>query len=118
MLINWVTDKIINRIVAFQARNRDETVQMIDAVVRWNANNHNRRITISLELEKPRRENLILALHVDVIFVGKDFGRPFGWTKESTVREIAKCAKNTWVSIESPSFYWPVNVILTFVQQR
>lgn len=81
-----------------QARNRVETSQMIDTVAQWNANHTDGKITISLDLEKPLRENLILAKHADVIFVGKDFGTPFGWTKETTVHEIAKCTKHTYVS--------------------
>lgn len=69
---------------------------MIDMIVRWNNTvETNGKITISIEFEKPLRENLVLAPHADVLFVGKDFASHFGWSKESAVHEIAKFAKQS-----------------------
>lgn len=65
---------------------------MIDLIVQWNKTNN--KIMVSVEFEKPLKENLILAEHADVIFVGKDFASHFGYTKESAVYEIQKYANN------------------------
>lgn len=72
---------------------------MIDSIVQWNAVESNHKITISLELEKPVQENLCLTKNADIIFVGKDFCHPFGWTKETAVNKIALSSKKTWVVI-------------------
>lgn len=78
-----------------QARNREETLKMINSIDQWNSTPTNQQITISVEFEKPIQENLQLAAKADVVFVGKDFAIHLGYTKESVVYEAAKWAKPT-----------------------
>lgn len=66
---------------------------MINLVQQWNATKH--KITISVEFESPIKENLVLAEYADVIFVGKEFANYFGYTKESVLYAIQKCAHKT-----------------------
>ncbi|XP_058116396.1 ketohexokinase-like [Anopheles ziemanni] len=59
-------------------RNTAEIMEMIHAINRWNENGHS-KITISVELEKPRSSNLdLLKQGIDYVFVGKDFARFLG----------------------------------------
>uniref|UniRef100_A0A182N525 Carbohydrate kinase PfkB domain-containing protein n=1 Tax=Anopheles dirus TaxID=7168 RepID=A0A182N525_9DIPT len=62
-------------------RNTAAIVQMIQAIRSWNDHLDSResRVSISVELEKPRRSNLDLLVDgIDVVFVGKDFARYLG----------------------------------------
>lgn len=68
---------------------------MIEFIVNWNSASVNHQITISVEFEKPVRENLILASHANFVFIGKDFASYFGYTKEAIVYEVAKHVKST-----------------------
>lgn len=68
---------------------------MINSIAEWNSISTNHQITISVEFEKPVHENLQLANHADVVFVGKEFASHFGYTKESVVFEVAKWTKET-----------------------
>ncbi|XP_058055865.1 ketohexokinase-like [Anopheles bellator] len=60
-------------------RNTTAIVRMIERIDHWNkaiVDGHTPKITISVELEKPRASNLdLLVAGIDYVFVGKDFGR-------------------------------------------
>lgn len=58
---------------------------MIQEIKNWNDSvGVTERITISVDLEKPRNSNLLLIPNVDFIFLGKDFARFLGFTSSKT----------------------------------
>lgn len=49
---------------------------MIASIKEWNdRSEEEKKIVISVDLEKPRDSNLLLVPNVDIIFLGKDFAR-------------------------------------------
>uniref|UniRef100_A0A182VWP4 Carbohydrate kinase PfkB domain-containing protein n=1 Tax=Anopheles minimus TaxID=112268 RepID=A0A182VWP4_9DIPT len=76
-------------------RNTPAIVQMIQCIGCWNLDpeNHNSKVTISVEMEKPRHSNLDLLVDgVDVVFVGKDFARFLG---HMSARETVEALKQS-----------------------
>uniref|UniRef100_A0A182M0Q3 Ketohexokinase n=1 Tax=Anopheles culicifacies TaxID=139723 RepID=A0A182M0Q3_9DIPT len=76
-------------------RNTAAIVQMIQRIHCWNLdpNNHSCKVTISVEMEKPRHSNLDLLVDgVDVVFVGKDFARFVG---HKSARETVQALKES-----------------------
>ncbi|XP_032878262.1 ketohexokinase isoform X4 [Amblyraja radiata] len=70
--------------IHWEGRNASEQVAMIQQVVQYNANvSAEQRITISVEIEKTREELYQLFGHGDVVFVGKDVARHFGFNSAS-----------------------------------
>ncbi|XP_055493308.1 ketohexokinase isoform X2 [Leucoraja erinacea] len=70
--------------IHWEGRNGSEQVAMIQQVVQYNANvSVEQRITISVEIEKPREELYQLFGHGDVVFVSKDVARHFGFNSAS-----------------------------------
>lgn len=67
--------------IHFEGRNCLETKRMLHQIRNHNGTkrNSNRRITISLELEKIDKSLLVLAVWVDVLFIGKDMAEHMGW---------------------------------------
>ncbi|XP_045931846.1 ketohexokinase isoform X2 [Micropterus dolomieu] len=66
--------------IHWEGRNADEQVKMIQQVVTYNSTlPQQRRITVSVELEKARDALYQLFPHGDVVFVSKDFARHFGF---------------------------------------
>lgn len=80
----------------FKARNHEETMKMINLIVLWNKIETKPDIKISVEFERPSANNLILAEHADVIFVGKEFASHYGYTKDSAVVELREYAKKRY----------------------
>lgn len=76
-----------------QARNHEETIKMINLIILWNKIDSKPNITISVEFERPSDDNLILAEHADVIFIGKEFASHYGYTKKTAVYEMKKHTK-------------------------
>lgn len=73
---------------------------MIASIKEWNdRSEEEKKIVISVDLEKPRDSNLLLVPNVDIIFLGKDFARfrgfnsaleaVHGFRKEFTGRLVA-----------------------------
>ncbi|XP_058826107.1 ketohexokinase-like [Topomyia yanbarensis] len=61
-------------------RSSGEIAKMIKRIKMWNETRKvTERITISIELEKPRESNLLLIPNVNVIFLGKDFASFMGF---------------------------------------
>uniref|UniRef100_A0A8D8EWK4 Ketohexokinase n=1 Tax=Culex pipiens TaxID=7175 RepID=A0A8D8EWK4_CULPI len=57
-------------------RSASEIAKMIASITEWNERSEDeKKIVISVDLEKPRDSNLLLVPNVDVIFLGKDFAR-------------------------------------------
>uniref|UniRef100_A0AAG5D5D6 Carbohydrate kinase PfkB domain-containing protein n=1 Tax=Anopheles atroparvus TaxID=41427 RepID=A0AAG5D5D6_ANOAO len=76
-------------------RNTAEIVQMIRSIDRWNKLPETgcSRITVSVELEKPRSSNLdLLTDGIDYVFVGKDFARFLG---HESAHAIARALKES-----------------------
>lgn len=65
---------------------------MIKRIKAWNdESDASHRITISVDLEKPRDSNLLLIANVEVIFLGKDFARFLGFnTSQEAVYGLKK----------------------------
>lgn len=68
-------------------------MKMINLIVLWNKIETKPDIKISVEFERPSPNNLILAEHADVIFIGKEFASHYGYTKDSAVHELREYAK-------------------------
>ncbi|XP_058449872.1 ketohexokinase-like isoform X2 [Malaya genurostris] len=65
-------------------RSVDEIAKMIDTIKQWNKTRESPdRITVSVDLEKPRDSNSQLIPNVDIIFLGKDFARFLGYNTPS-----------------------------------
>uniref|UniRef100_A0A182T524 PfkB domain-containing protein n=1 Tax=Anopheles maculatus TaxID=74869 RepID=A0A182T524_9DIPT len=68
---------------------------MINCIRGWNndPDNHRSKVTVSIEMEKPRRSNLDLLVDgVDVVFVGKDFARFLG---HGSARDVIDALKRS-----------------------
>ncbi|KAI1895855.1 hypothetical protein AGOR_G00111060 [Albula goreensis] len=66
--------------IHWEGRNAEEQVKMIQRVVQYNGEQpEERRITISVEIEKTREPLYQLFPHGDVVFVSKDVARHFGF---------------------------------------
>uniref|UniRef100_H2ZGS7 Carbohydrate kinase PfkB domain-containing protein n=1 Tax=Ciona savignyi TaxID=51511 RepID=H2ZGS7_CIOSA len=60
--------------IHFEGRNITEVLKMVERVVLYNSDDRHETITISVELEKPRRANSIeLLTHADLAVVSQDF---------------------------------------------
>ncbi|KAI8123398.1 hypothetical protein FF38_11135 [Lucilia cuprina] len=97
--------------IHFEGRNVDETKQMIDMIRKHNEKHKEKRIKISIELEKLNKDLYILAMRSDVVFVGKDIAHHMGW---STAKEaVCNSQKiiNDLKSIE-PEENWPLQQII------
>uniref|UniRef100_H2YDN8 Carbohydrate kinase PfkB domain-containing protein n=1 Tax=Ciona savignyi TaxID=51511 RepID=H2YDN8_CIOSA len=82
--------------IHFEGRNITEVTQMIDKVVMYNSNERHERITISVELEKPRRANSVLLLpHADLVVVSQDFAEFNGMSSavEAVHHYMRSCKK-------------------------
>ncbi|XP_035897860.1 ketohexokinase-like isoform X2 [Anopheles stephensi] len=77
-------------------RNTPAIVAMINSIRSWNNlpdNHHRSKVTVSIEMEKPRRSNLDLLVDgVDVVFVGKDFARFLG---HASARDAVQALKDS-----------------------
>ncbi|XP_050072122.1 ketohexokinase-like [Anopheles maculipalpis] len=72
-------------------RNTLAIVEMIDCIRSWNK--HHAKVIVSIEMEKPRHSNLDLLVDgVDVVFVGKDFGRFLG---HESARDVIQALKQS-----------------------
>ncbi|XP_061542924.1 ketohexokinase [Phycodurus eques] len=66
--------------IHWEARDPDEQLKMMGRVARYNAAlPRQQKITISVEIEKPREELYRLFSHADVVFVSKDVARQLGF---------------------------------------
>lgn len=65
---------------------------MIASIKEWNDRSEDeKKIVISVDLEKPRDSNLLLVANVDVIFLGKDFARFRGFNSaQEAVHDFRK----------------------------
>ncbi|XP_037108481.1 ketohexokinase isoform X4 [Syngnathus acus] len=67
--------------IHWEGRNAEQQLKMMAAVVRHNAAlPRHLRITVSVEIEKPREKLYQLFPHADVVFVSKDVARHLGFT--------------------------------------
>jgi ketohexokinase len=67
--------------IHFEARNPDEVGQMMRRIRSYNADKPDQaKIKVSLDLEKPKQDNLRLTLveYSDYVFLGKDFAQQLG----------------------------------------
>nr|XP_057911059.1 ketohexokinase isoform X2 [Doryrhamphus excisus] len=78
--------------IHWEGRNADEQVKMIERVARYNATlPPQQRITVSVEIEKPREPLYQLFAYGDVVFVSKDVARHFGFQTPSSALEGLRC---------------------------
>uniref|UniRef100_A0A1A9VET3 PfkB domain-containing protein n=1 Tax=Glossina austeni TaxID=7395 RepID=A0A1A9VET3_GLOAU len=64
--------------IHFEGRDPLETTPMINMIRQYNKENAE-HITISVELAKPTRDILTLAMRADLVFVGRQFASHIGW---------------------------------------
>nr|XP_002123654.1 ketohexokinase isoform X1 [Ciona intestinalis]XP_026696254.1 ketohexokinase isoform X1 [Ciona intestinalis] len=86
--------------IHFEGRNIEEVVKMIDRVVKYNDDNCHSKITISVELEKPRRANSCLLLpHADLAVISQDYAEFNGQSSAIDAVDYyrAKCKKGASV---------------------
>ncbi|XP_054640771.1 ketohexokinase isoform X5 [Dunckerocampus dactyliophorus] len=79
--------------IHWEGRNADEQLKMIQRVARYNSTlpQQQQRITISVEIEKPREPLYQLFAHGDVVFVSKDVARHFGFQTPLSALEGLRC---------------------------
>lgn len=81
-----------------QARNAAETKEMINSILKWNSEQPDQRITISVELENRTEKNLPLVQDADYVFLSKEFADLMGWTsKETAIHNLRKYVKKEYV---------------------
>lgn len=90
------------RWIHFEGRKNEEAiVQMIDKIEEFNATQScNEKISVSLELEKPRESHLLLLNKADVVFISKEFARFRGFSSSAeAVKSIYNKVKSGAVLI-------------------
>ncbi|KAM9859638.1 ketohexokinase [Aulostomus maculatus] len=87
--------------IHWEGRNASEQVKMMEQVVLYNSTlPQQRRIRVSVEIEKTREPLFQLFPHGDVVFVSKDVARHFGFqTAESALRGLYSRVKQGAVLI-------------------
>lgn len=73
---------------------------MIEYINKWNLDHLSQKISISIEIEKPKSHLEELLKHGDVLFIGKDFAQMYGYkSMDATIKGLGQIIKPSTILI-------------------